>query len=358
MGTRNTSGVRKETRGGKPHWICDFYYIDRDGRQKRYRRDATIQSSAGAHAEVERLRGLLAKHGTLEPRQAAPTFRQFVEGDFERLFMPRYRPATRVRYTAVFRQGLLDALGSKRLDEIGTPAFRAYGAELANRHVQVKPALALARSVLRAAVEIGKLERMPELPKLFKDSRKLPDAPSEEEIGAMLSVATGWLRVGIALAAFAGLRSGEVRALEAGDVSLARSVINVRRALSEDEPVTPKSGNERIVPLSPELQQILAGAMRGKLTRARVVVTEQGESPSRQLLLHRLRRLQEQHGLRVRTFHSLRHFFCSTLIRRGASLEAVRLLAGHTKLDVTQRYVHAQASDLAAAIAKFPPRIG
>jgi site-specific recombinase XerD len=41
-------------------------------------------------------------------------------------------------------------------------------------------------------------------------------------------------------------------------------------------------------------------------------------------------------------------------VRHGASVEAVRMLAGHSKLDVTQRYVHANAADLAAAIAKLP----
>jgi site-specific recombinase XerD len=47
--------------------------------------------------------------------------------------------------------------------------------------------------------------------------------------------------------------------------------------------------------------------------------------------------------------HALRHFFCSTLVGLGANLEAVRLLAGHSKLTMTQRYVHATGAELAAA---------
>ena len=46
-------------------------------------------------------------------------------------------------------------------------------------------------------------------------------------------------------------------------------------------------------------------------------------------------------------------YFCSTLIRKGASVEAVRQLAGHSKLAVTQGYVHANAADLTEAIAKL-----
>jgi site-specific recombinase XerD len=54
--------------------------------------------------------------------------------------------------------------------------------------------------------------------------------------------------------------------------------------------------------------------------------------------------------LREWSFHALRHFFISEMIRHGAGLEAVRILAGHSKLEMTQRYAHATGSDLRAAI--------
>jgi site-specific recombinase XerD len=43
--------------------------------------------------------------------------------------------------------------------------------------------------------------------------------------------------------------------------------------------------------------------------------------------------LEKKLGIREWSYHSLRHYFCTTLIRRGASVEAVRLLAGHSKLE-------------------------
>jgi len=70
-------------------------------------------------------------------------------------------------------------------------------------------------------------------------------------------------------------------------------------------------------------------------------------------VLRYLKRLQRKLGIPERSFHSLRHYFCSTLIRRGASLEAVRLLAGHGSLAVTGRYVHALGKDLEAAVARL-----
>jgi integrase/recombinase XerD len=83
------------------------------------------------------------------------------------------------------------------------------------------------------------------------------------------------------------------------------------------------------------------------------VVNRAGRTPGRQHVLSVLKRLEKRNGMREWSFHTLRHYFCTTLIRRGASVEAVRLLAGHSRLDVTQRYVHANAADLEAAIGRL-----
>lgn len=262
----------------------------------------------------------------------------------------RCRPATRERYEALFGQGILERFGPKPLDEIGAMAFRAYTAELNARHVQAWPHLSLVRAVLKAAVEFGQLEAMPDLPPLPKRGKKLPDAPTDEEVRALIEGTTGWIRTAIALSVFAGLRSGEVRALEVRDIDLIRGRIRVRRAFSAGEVITPKSGDERIIPLAQELRELLAPALKDKLPAARVVVRSNGHTPSRQNVLSKLKAEQVRLGLSERSFHALRHYFCSTLIRRGASLEAVRVLAGHSALAITQRYVHASGADLVAAI--------
>jgi site-specific recombinase XerD len=125
----------------------------------------------------------------------------------------------------------------------------------------------------------------------------------------------------------------------------------VRHALSADVMMAPKSGHERMVPLAPELRSVLEEAVRLKMPHARIVVATSGATPSRQHVLTRLKALEAREGVREWSFHSLRHYFCSLLIRRGANVEAVRLLAGHSKLDVTQRYVHATGADMKSAIA-------
>jgi integrase len=363
MGAKNISGVRKVVRGGKPRLILDFMYTDKEGVRRRFRRTATVQLQAAALAEAKRLMAHAAETGVVEdasvPDEAAKlkvTFKTFVEGDFDRLYMPSFRDGTQVRYRALLRQGLLEFFGASALEDIGTNEIQAFGASLQKRRIQLKGPVNLLRTILRSAVASKILACMPIFPKLWKASKKLPDAPSDEEVEAMIRFAVGWLRIAILLAAYGGLRQGEVRAVEVGDVDLQGGRLLIRRALSENTPVTPKSGNDRAVPLAPELKSALEPALRSKLPRARVVTTDDGRTPTRQGFLTAFKAFLRKHGLKDRSFHSLRHYFCSTLIRRGASVEAVRLLAGHSDLQVTQRYVHAAAGDLQAAIATLSTR--
>lgn len=358
MGSRNASGIRKETRGGKPHWVIDFRFTNKDGKRVRFRRDAGVQLQNAAFVEAKRLMARAAETGTVEDdmpaeKPAIVTLAVFVTSTFETQFMPSFRPATAVRYRALLKQSLLAFFGPKALDQIGPSEIRSFAATLQQRGVQTKGAVTLVRTILRTAHESGHLDELPQFPRgLAKTSKKLPDAPSPQDFEVMLT-AGGWLGLAIMLAGLAGMRSGEVRALEVRDVDFDGHRILLRRALSEDVSLTPKSGDDRVVPLLPELEERLRVAVRSKLPKARIVLDENGETPRRQKVLYAFKKFLKTSGLKERSFHSLRHYFITELVRRGAGLEAVRMLAGHSKLETTQRYVHAIGDDLKAAMGKL-----
>jgi integrase len=361
MGMKNISGVRKVVRGGKPRWFIDFRFTDMDGVRRRFRRDATVQNYAASLAEAARLTKRAAETGRVEgeERKATPveppsiTYATFVAGAFESSFMPRFRPATARRYRELHHQRVMAFFGSKPLNEIGSKDFRAFASRLHEDRVQTKGPITLVRTVLRAAHESGFLDEVPICPRgLVSVSRKLPSAPSAEEVDVMLG-APGWLGIAIALAALAGMRMGEVRALELRDIEFDQRCIVIRRALSEDQSLTPKSGAERRVPLALSLERRLREAAKDKLPRARVVLDETGETPRRQDVLRRFKKYLRAAGLKERSFHALRHYFISELMRGGAGAEAVRVLAGHSKLEMTQRYAHAVSADLRAAIDRL-----
>lgn len=360
MGAKNTSGVRKEVRSGKPRWVIDFRFTNADGERDRFRRDASVQLQNAALLEAKRLMARAAETGRVDLEGgAAPvlsartTFASFVDGAFEEQYMPGFRPATARRYRDLFRQSILAFFGNRALGEIGSAHIRTFGATLQERGVQTKGAVTLVRPVLRAAVETGNLAKLPEFPRgLMKSSRKLPDAPAPGEFEAMLD-APGWIGLAILLAGFGGLRSGEVRAIEVRDIDFAAHRILLRRALSEDISMTPKGSHERVVPMVPELEERLREEVRGKSLKTRIILDEHGRTPRRQKVLYAFKRFLKKAGLRERAFHSLRHYFITELVRRGAGLEAVRMLAGHTKLSKTQSYVHATGDDLRSAIGKL-----
>jgi len=131
------------------------------------------------------------------------------------------------------------------------------------------------------------------------------------------------------------------------------SAIRVERTLSEDEEEEPKGEKERAVPIIPQLQDVLREAIEGKPATARVVVTRNGTTPRRQHVLSKVVALQRSLGMeRTWSVHALRHAFCSHLVRVGVGVEAVRALAGHSSIRVTNRYVHATGADLQGAMER------
>jgi integrase len=346
------NGYRKETRDGNVRWIIDFRFRDKRGRPERYRRDARVQTAAGARAEAERLMRYAAEHGTLTPEVEAPTLGEFWERRFSELVLPRFRPATVERYKRLFEADLQGALGSVRLDAIGAPESRALQARVLERGTDPRPQLALLRTVMREAFELEVISRMPRLPPLPPKAKKLPAAPPLDVVRHLLGASRGWLQGAIALAVFGSQRNGEVRALRVMDVDFKELVVSIRKAFSADAIVSPKSGDERALPLAEPLRVILEQLAMGKKPTDRLVTDDAGRTPSRQRIYRAFVALQRKLGITPTwSFHSLRHAFGTHATRSGASVEAVREMMGHSDLSSTARYLHATSHDKVRAIA-------
>lgn len=351
MGARS-NGYRKEVRSGKLHWVIDFRFRDSEGRTQRCRQDARVQTAAGARAEAERLKQYAAEHGTLEPQAQVPTFGEFWLGAFTALVLPRYRPATVERYQRLYESDLYPVLGAMRLDAIGAPESRALQVRVIERDADPRPQLALLRTVLREAFELEVIDKAPRLPPLPPKPKKLPAAPPLDVVAQLLAASRGWLRVAIALAVFGSQRNGEVRALRVMDVDFDGVLVNVRKAFSADMVISPKSGDERAVPLAEPLRLVLAEAVQGKKPTDRLIADQEGNTPTRQRVYRAFIALQKRLGIAPTwSFHSLRHGFGTHAARQGASIEAIREMMGHADLSSTARYLHASGSDKRRAIA-------
>jgi integrase len=132
----------------------------------------------------------------------------------------------------------------------------------------------------------------------------------------------------------AGLRCGEIMALEWTDVDFAKRQLTVARSEWKGHLTMPKGGRIRYVPLTRRLSDALRAArhLRGQ----RVLCDSEGKPLSQKVMQVMVRRVARRANVRP-GLHILRHSFCSHLARRGAPARAIQELAGHQDLGTMQR---------------------
>jgi integrase len=145
----------------------------------------------------------------------------------------------------------------------------------------------------------------------------------------------------------AGLRCGEIMALEWRDVDLANRQLCVARSEWKGHVTAPKGGRIRHVPLTEHLAEALTGARH--LRGPRVICDEKGQSLTQKVVQVTVRRVARKAQVKPGV-HILRHTFCSHLAMKGAPARAIQELAGHRDLTTTQRYMHLTPAALEAAI--------
>lgn len=361
--------IRKEERREQRVLVIDIRYRKQDGTRGRYRHDAQVQTMAAATAEERRILANITQHGEpFEPKPKAPeqdptptasvTFRDAVEVFQRTTAITRLKPSTRIGYDEIFATRLLPRFGDQPIDRVGLDAMTELDAGMVKEGLSAsrrRNVLICIRSVLRAAHEGGRLARLPTFAPLPKKGRKVLVPLTRDQVESILDASPSAWRLAFGIAAYAGLRAGEVRALRWIDVDRDATLLVVRDSQSKGETSTPKSGHEREVPIAEPLLVVIE-AVGPKAGRELVATTGRGAPWGESGLLQAFRRAQGKAGIEGFRFHDLRHFFVTELFRRGGSAPAVQLLAGHLHLTTTQRYAHLVRSDLRATIGLFAGR--
>jgi site-specific recombinase XerD len=243
--------------------------------------------------------------------------------------------------------------GAERpLEEVDVRVLADWVAELgrARRHGKLAPAtvsrkLVAVRSLLRHA--LGP-EHVPDAALAPRRPKRLPDAPKQEEVEAILDSVRIDGPLGLRNAALvelvysAGLRASEAVGLDLGDVDFEQEHVHVRRG---------KGGKDRVVPLGEEAAALVARYLRdGRPELARGAETALFLSArGRRLDTSTLRRL-------VPHPHRLRHAFATHLLEGGADLRTIQELLGHSSLSTTQMYSHVDAKRLRRVYDHAHPR--
>lgn len=359
------SYVRKVKRRGETRLVIDIRYRDLDGTKRRFRRDAQVQMRAAAEAEAKRLLVRLAETGTLELTPvgklvAAPRTVDDAIEHFTLVELPKLKPSTQRSYRVVIESEVRPRFGQRPVSALNKDLFIRLDTELAEAGLSSstrRNILVVARRILRSIVDAGWLEQVPHLPRLPRVGRKALRVMTWQESEAIIQRATPSFHLAALLARDAGLRASEVRGLRWPDVDLKARVLTVRRAICHGVEAVPKSGHERVVPLTDELFEALTLAEEKKLSPwAPVAPNRLGRVWAESSLRNAFRAACTRAGVSGLRLHDLRHLFVSALFRRGASAPVVQKLAGHEVLVTTQRYAHADDDECRAAIAALGAR--
>ena len=186
----------------------------------------------------------------------------------------------------------------------------------------------------------------------FKPDTLVRGIPTESEVRELLNLdwenQTAFLAFKIA--AFCGLRAGEISGLRVCDLDVASDIIHVRHSFSETDGLkTTKNKDTRDLPIDHQtILQLMNHARTNPEYGDMSYVFYQPQNPSKAyypgyyndifyLALDKIGIHEAERKDRNIVFHSLRHF-CATLLAQRTDLKTVQTILGHRTIAMSAHY--------------------
>lgn len=273
-----------------------------------------------------------------------------------------YKPATCRSYKRTADKYLKPALGRWRLPEVRRRDVQALVEDLRGRGLQpatvhniIDPLRVVYRRAMhRDEVTVDPMYRL-ELPAVRGRRDRIANP---ERAHALLAALPDGERPLWAVAFFAGLRVGELRALRWHDIDFENGIIRVRRGWDDVEgevDVKTRSGR-RDVPLAGHLRRELAAhkLRTGRDGVALVFGRTGSDAFVRSTVRNRANRAWDVAGLEPLTPHEARHCAASYLIAAGVNAKQLSVYIGHSDIRTTYNvYGHLIPGDHAEAVRKL-----
>ena len=215
----------------------------------------------------------------------------------------------------------------------------------------VNNVLTVLNVMMKTAVEWDVIDRVPCTIKLLRVSRgstRFYDFDEFERLVAAARSIDSRSHLLVLLSGEAGLRLGEMVALEWADIDFVKRQLCVQRSAWKGQIGSPKGGRLRYVPLTARLVAALRDHRH--LRGPSVLCRDDGAPLTQGWVQGYLFRTSRKASLYNNGPHMLRHTFCSHLAMRGAPARAIQELAVHRDLSTTQRYMHLSPAALDSAI--------
>ncbi len=298
------------------------------------------------------------------PETSIPQIQNFL--DYLK-FEKRYSPHTIVAYQTDlfdFYCFLDSAFGVRDLKDINHNLVRSWLAALHEKGISSKSLnrkISSLRSFFKYQLKTGQLAISP-MAKVIspKLNKRLPVFIKEVDIGKLintLNIATeDWKTLNakmlVTLFYCTGMRLSELLNLKLSQIDFIKSQVKVLG----------KGNKERIIPLSTDSIEMIRKYQQLKENEFEIpddclLLTEKGKKmyPKYAYLLVK-KYLGAVNTLDKKSPHILRHTFATHLMNKGADLNAVKELLGHSSLAATQVYLHNTIEKLREVYKKAHPK--
>jgi len=160
------------------------------------------------------------------------------------------------------------------------------------------------------------------------------------------------------LAAFTGLRLGEIQALRAQDFN--NNTLIVTHSFGYTGLKDTKNGKIRTIPLDLKLNELLTECCKEKKQNEFIFSVNNGAAPMCHKTIYKrfwkalefLKIDKAERKRRNLSFHSHRHFANSILLQSGMHPEVVRMILGHSSASMTIHYAHLQLPNVIEVFEK------
>jgi integrase len=315
-------------------WVS---YVDASGKRKKEK--VTAFTRTQAMTAVSQIKTRIERESILGVKSASEITTADLLKRFKAHQKAHLRPTTFVRLDGILEtlKAALPTL-AKEITRRTVADYILERSETVSAGTVAKE-FATLRHALQLAVEWELLTVNPaQGAKLPKQSEGRTRYLSPTEFKAALEAAPDWMRGPMALAAFTGMRRGEILGLCWKDVDLENQRVYLTAT---------KNGTLRVLALNGLAVQVLKSLPEGN--PGELVFPEVNAAH----LSVYTRRVFASVGIEDASFHSLRHTAASWLVMEGVDLYAVGRILGHKTPRMTQRYAHLSPGFMASAVNKL-----
>ena len=343
------SVITRRTTSGS--WEVDLHVVLPDGRRHRVRRRIKVSSKSAAERWGREHERKLLTEGLpkQDQRKEVPTLEEFAPSFLDgHAKANRHKPSGIAAKETILRVHLVPRLGTKRLDAIRTEDIQRLKSQLSDKAPKtVNNILTTLNTLLRMAVEWGVIGELPCRIRLLpapKPSAVFHDFEAFDHLVETAQSIDWQTHLLVLLGGEAGLRCGEMMALEWSDLDFRQNQVCVQRSDWNGHVTVPEREDSlRYVPHDTPAGGGPAGDSRHLhqshvwcANRRRHAHCHPAEAPE----------LDEPRGAPELDYRERQGSTCSAIrsahifAMRGAPARAIQELAGHQDLSTTQRYMH------------------